>query len=81
MYSIVLLWPLVSLARYISADENNIALPLSLLFRQTLAEFNPEIPVYLVRLDGAVQITDLNTLLPDAFSPKKLALKFHNGKC
>ena len=52
-----------------------------MLYRQTLAEFNPEIPVYLVRLDGAVQITDLNTLLPEAFSPKKLALKFHNGKC
>ena len=51
------------------------------LCRQTLAEFNPEIPVYLVRLDGAVRITNLNTLLPEAFSPKKLSFKFHNGNC
>ena len=58
----------------------NISISL-VLCRQTLAEFNPEIPVYLVRLDGAVRITDLNTLLPEAFSPKKLSFKFHNGNC
>lgn len=49
--------------------------------RQTLAEFNPEIRIFLVRLDGAVQVSDLNTLLPEAFSPKKLSFKFHNGNC
>ena len=49
--------------------------------RQTLAEFNPEMRIYLVRLDGAVQVSDLNTLLPEAFSPKKLSFKFHNGNC
>ena len=76
MYTIVLDWPR---PRYISDTDDNAEIPL--LCRQTLAEFNPEIPVYLVRLDGAVQITDLLRLLPDAFTPKKLSLKFHNGKC
>merc|ERR1719310_1508408 len=46
--------------------------------RQSLAEFNPNLPIYLVRLDGMVKITNLNKLLPDAFSPKNLQLKFYN---
>eukprot|EP00091_Calanus_sinicus_P010632 TRINITY_DN24579_c0_g1_i1.p1 TRINITY_DN24579_c0_g1~~TRINITY_DN24579_c0_g1_i1.p1 ORF type:complete len:108 (-),score=19.70 TRINITY_DN24579_c0_g1_i1:50-373(-) len=47
--------------------------------RQTLAEFNPDMTIYLVRLDGMVQVTNLNILLPGAFSPKRLKLEFHNG--
>jgi len=47
--------------------------------RQSLAEFNPNLPIYLVRLDGMVKITNLNKLLPEAFSPKNLQLKFYNG--
>eukprot|EP00090_Calanus_glacialis_P024060 TRINITY_DN3735_c0_g1_i1.p1 TRINITY_DN3735_c0_g1~~TRINITY_DN3735_c0_g1_i1.p1 ORF type:complete len:155 (-),score=30.78 TRINITY_DN3735_c0_g1_i1:39-503(-) len=47
--------------------------------RQTLAEFNPDMTIYLVRLDGMVQVTNLNILLPGAFSPKRLTLEFHNG--
>lgn len=49
------------------------------IFRQSLAEFNPHLPIYLVRLDGMVKITNLNKLLPEAFSPKNLQLKFYNG--
>ena len=49
-------------------------------FRQTLAEFNPGIKIYLVRLDRTVKITSLSYQLPDAFTPKKLALKFYNGE-
>ena len=49
-------------------------------FRQTLAEFNPGIKIYLVRLDRSVKITNLSYQLPDAFTPKKLALKFYNGE-
>ena len=49
-------------------------------FRQTLAEFNPGIKIYLVRLDRSVKITSLSYQLPDAFTPKKLALKFYNGE-
>merc|ERR1740137_126254 len=47
--------------------------------RQTLAEFNPDMIIYLVRLDGMVQVNNLNILLPGAFSPKRLSLEFHNG--
>jgi len=47
--------------------------------RQTLAEFNPDMMIYLVRLDGMVKVTNLNILLPDAFSPKRLKFEFHNG--
>ena len=47
--------------------------------RQTLAEFNPHIPIYLVRPDGMVKITNLNVQLPEAFSPKNVKLKFYNG--
>jgi len=46
--------------------------------RQFLAEFHPEIPIYLVRLDGKVQVTSLKYLLPDAFSPKKMDFDFHH---
>ena len=56
--------------------------PVSIIFlhvRQTLAEFNPDMTIYLVRLDGMVQVTNLNILLPGAFSPKRLTLEFHNG--
>jgi len=49
--------------------------------RQSLAEFRPDIPIYLVRLDGMVKCTNLKTLLPDSFSPKNLDLHFHNGDC
>merc|ERR1712008_271204 len=38
--------------------------------RQTLAEFIPDMTIFLVRLDGMVQVTTLNILLPGAFSPK-----------
>ena len=48
--------------------------------RQFLAEFNPEIPIYLVRVaDEQVKITSLAELLPDSFSPKTLNLAFHNN--
>ena len=50
-----------------------------LYYRQTLAEFNPDMTIYLVRLDGMVQVTNLNILLPGAFSPKRLKFEFHNG--
>merc|ERR1711863_126275 len=40
--------------------------------RQFLCEFNPEIPIYLVRHgDHMVQMTSLATLLPDSFTPKR----------
>jgi cytidine deaminase len=45
--------------------------------RQFLAEFHPEIPIYLVRLDGKVQVTSLKYLLPDAFTPKRMNFAFH----
>jgi len=48
--------------------------------RQVMAEFNPEIPIYLVRLDYKVQLTDLAYLLPEAFTPVKLNFKFHKEK-
>merc|ERR1711962_405915 len=48
--------------------------------RQFLAEFNPNIPIYLVRPDLEVQVTSLAILLPEAFTPKRMSLQFHNGK-
>lgn len=45
--------------------------------RQFMAEFNPDIPIYLVRLDGVVQVTSLSILLPDAFTPKRMNFDFH----
>lgn len=47
--------------------------------RQSMAEFNPDIPIYLVKPDHEVQVTNLNLLLPDAFTPKRMNLEFHNG--
>merc|ERR1712015_383205 len=34
--------------------------------RQFMAEFNPDIPIYLVRPNLEVQVTNLNILLPEA---------------
>merc|ERR1712223_1798614 len=48
--------------------------------RQFMAEFNPDIPIYLVRPDLVVQVTNLNVLLPEAFTPRRMELKFHNSK-
>ncbi len=48
--------------------------------RQFMCEFNPDLTIYLVRIkDLKVQCTDLNTLFPDCFSPKRLNFKFFNG--
>ncbi|TRY68667.1 hypothetical protein TCAL_03799 [Tigriopus californicus] len=47
--------------------------------RQFMCEFNPDLEIYLVRLDHKVQLVNLNQLLPDCFSPKKMAFGFHNG--
>jgi len=48
--------------------------------RQFLAEFHPEMPIYLVRVqDLQVQVTTLGVLLPESFSPKRSAFPFHNG--
>jgi len=45
--------------------------------RQFMAEFNPDIPIFLVRLDGKVQVTSLANLLPDPFTPKRMKLNFN----
>eukprot|EP00093_Oithona_nana_P007895 07895.XXX_372505_382470_1 [CDS] Oithona nana genome sequencing. len=48
--------------------------------RQFLSEFNPDLPIYLVRVaDEQVKITNLDQLLPDSFTPKRLNLAFHNS--
>merc|ERR1712184_156031 len=47
--------------------------------RQFMAEFNPDIPIYLVRPDLEVQVTNLNVLLPEAFTPRRMELKFHSN--
>jgi len=47
--------------------------------RQFMAEFNPDIPIYLVRPDLEVQVTNLNVLLPEAFTPRRMDLKFHSN--
>merc|ERR1712059_242366 len=47
--------------------------------RQFMAEFNPDIPIYLVRPYMEVQVTNLNVLLPEAFTPRRMSLQFHNG--
>ena len=45
-----------------------------------MAEFNPEMPIYLVRVaDEQVKITNLDELLPDSFTPHRLNLAFYNG--
>ena len=47
--------------------------------RQFMSEFNPEIVIYLIRAkDKMVKITNLDHLLPDCFSPKRLNFAFHN---
>ncbi len=46
--------------------------------RQFLCEFNPVLPIYLVRPDKAVEVTSLAKLLPEC-SPKTMDLAFHNG--
>ena len=43
------------------------------MFRQVMAEFNPEIPIYLVRLDYKVQVTaatppELRIRIPEIWS-------------
>ena len=49
--------------------------------RQFMCEFNPELPIYLVRpYDMTVQVTSLKQLLPESFSPKTMNFAFHNGK-
>jgi cytidine deaminase len=48
--------------------------------RQFMCEFNPDLDIYLVRVqDLKVQVTDLGTIFPDSFTPKRLNLKFFNG--
>ena len=47
--------------------------------RQFLCEFNPEIPIYLIRSkDHIVQLTSLATLLPESFTPKRHKFEFFN---
>jgi len=47
--------------------------------RQFMCEFNPEIPIYLIRSkDHIVQITSLATLLPESFTPKRTKFEFYN---
>jgi hypothetical protein len=47
--------------------------------RQFLSEFNPDITIYLVRVnDKMVQTTSLTHLLPESFTPKRLKLAFHH---
>jgi len=47
--------------------------------RQFLCEFNPGLPIYLIRpKDHMVQITSLATLLPESFTPKRQKFKFYN---
>jgi hypothetical protein len=48
--------------------------------RQFMCEFNPDLDIFLVRIkDLKVQVTNLATLFPDSFTPKRLNLKFYNG--
>ena len=45
--------------------------------RQTMCEFNPDVPIYLIRLhDNMVQITNLDYLLPQCFTPKRRKMEF-----
>ena len=48
--------------------------------RQFLCEFNPTIPIYLVKPNRTVQVTSLAKLLPDCFSPKTMKFEFYNGE-
>ncbi len=47
--------------------------------RQFMCEFNPAIPIYLVRPDDGVEVTSLAKLLPECFSPKTMELTFHKS--
>ena len=45
--------------------------------RQTICEFNPDVVIYLVRAsDEMVQITNLDSLLPQCFTPKRRKMEF-----
>ena len=46
--------------------------------RQFMCEFEPALPIYLVRVDLKVKVTNLGLLLPDCFSPKRMTFEFHN---
>ena len=43
-----------------------------------MCEFEPSLPIYLVRVDLKVKVTNLGLLLPDCFSPKRMNFEFHN---
>ena len=46
-----------------------------------MCEFNPDLDIYLVRVkDLEVQVTNLANLFPEAFTPKRLDLKFYNSQ-
>lgn len=45
--------------------------------RQVLAEFSPQMPVYLANLQGKVCKLSLEELLPDAFTPQRLREDIH----
>ena len=47
--------------------------------RQTMCEFNPDVPIYLVRHhDNMVQVANLDNLLPQCFTPKRRQMEFSN---
>ena len=47
--------------------------------RQTMCEFNPDVAIYLIRPhDNMVQITNLDCLLPQCFTPKRRKMEFSN---
>ena len=47
--------------------------------RQVICEFNPDIPVYLVRdHDKKVQVSSLDAFLPQSFTPKRRQMEFLN---
>ncbi|XP_023344706.1 cytidine deaminase [Eurytemora carolleeae] len=48
--------------------------------RQFMAEFNPTLPIFLVRVDRKVKVTDLGVLLPESFTPKNTKFDFYNGE-
>ncbi len=45
--------------------------------RQVLAEFSPQMPVYLANIQGKVCKLSLEELLPDAFTPQRLREDIH----
>ena len=45
--------------------------------RQVMCEFNPDVPIYLIRNhDNMVQVTNLDDLLPQCFTPKRIQITF-----